>query len=326
MLKVGKKGMGFGTSQLNLGNCAVFREYYLPRLVARRRNAGLFCDVVVIDLDSRDGLFLVVENKLFSTDRNQQLDKYSDLVKEKFAKAKIREYVFLTLGGYSPRSDQENLWVPLSWERDIRDVLRTAIARGEKRKGSLVQGVEDLLSLLDWMHALSGQDDDAQQAYRCISQQWKTSVEECLIEELARLGTEKPGSWCWNGEASYFKHTSRNARLHLGMLPGLAITLQGRSGGKAEFEKILLPFGAHPDQFFHLIDIAARDIYHLFFHDGSRYLGAKRKCRTTLSAGKKKWKPLLDFIHEARHTLPFAVHFARQHAKPCVCQTEKTSI
>ena len=301
MLKTGKKGKGVGTTHLTLGNCSVFREYYLPHQVTRRRNTGYYCDVVVMDLDSRDGLFLVIENKIFTAEGHEQLEKYSHLVKTKFEKAKIREYVFLTLSGHTPSGDREHLWVPLSWAMDIRNVLQTAISRGEKRKGPLVREIEDLLSLLNWIHALSRSDDDTRQAYIDLSQQWKTSVAECLMEELVRLGTEKPGSWCWNGETSYFEHTSRKARLHLSLLPGLAITLQGRSGKKTEFDKILLPFGSHPDQFFHLIDLAAREIYHLFFHDSSRYLGPKRRRWANLTPGKKKWKPLLTFIHQARY-------------------------
>jgi hypothetical protein len=50
------------------------------------------------------------------------------------------------------------------------------------------------------------------------------------------------------------------------LTPGLTVTVQGlQYSRRAEFDKIVVPFGAHPDQVTNLLDIAARDVFHKFF-------------------------------------------------------------
>ena len=101
---------------------------------------------------------------------------------------------------------------------------------------------------------------------------------ECLFEELTRLDAPGGGQWKLEpplGSAERISYTVRTASyLSLELLPALAVTVQGRQySGRADFEKIVVPFGAHPDQVMNLLDIAARDIYHKFFESHEPYLG-----------------------------------------------------
>ena len=109
-----------GTSGFQLSNASVFREFFLSRSQKRKADGALFCDLVVADLDSSDGLFLTIENKLFTTDRVSQLDDYEKYVNEKFKRAKIREFVYLTLRGTaSSNATKDQNWVKLGWLTDI---------------------------------------------------------------------------------------------------------------------------------------------------------------------------------------------------------------
>lgn len=77
-------------------------------------------------------------------------------------------------------------------------------------------------------------------------------------------------------------HSSFSGSFTVELTPGLAITGQGRQhSGKAEFDKIMVPFGAHPDQVTNLLDIAARDVYHKFFESPGIYVGSGRRLRMT---------------------------------------------
>ena len=100
--------------------------------------------------------------------------------------------------------------------------------------------------------------------------------------------------------------------LTIELLPGLAVTVQGRQySGKADFDKIVVPFGAHPDQVMNLLDIAARDVYHKFFEVDSlnRYLGSARRLRATVTPKEREHRPLFQFVHDYRFALkPMLLH------------------
>jgi len=61
------------------------------------------------------------------------------------------------------------------------------------------------------------------------------------------------------------------------MLPNLSLTIQGKTRSKNYYEKIFVPFGAYPDQVYHLIYMAARDIYKKHFDNPSIYQNKKKK-------------------------------------------------
>ncbi len=309
-LKWGKEGAGTGSTGFNLGNCAVFREFYLSRDISRQRNSGLYCDVVLADLDSKDSLFLVIENKLFTCDRLGQLGDYFNLVESKFTRAKVREYVYLTLLA-SPPSDisAHGDWVPMSWLVDIRSILKELL--GGSVNCSPSKDVESTYQLLEWLYSIANKTGANMVSAEDVSNLLQLAAGQCLHEELCRLGEGKPGQWFFDEKSFLLKHTSRKSKLKIELLPGLTIAVQAHSARKAEFEKILIPFGAQPDQVFNLIDMAARDIYHLFFKDASRYLADRRRIRKKNTEQKARWFSLFEYINKNRYALSLSLNLVR---------------
>jgi hypothetical protein len=80
--------------------------------------------------------------------------------------------------------------------------------------------------------------------------------------------------------------------------------VQGRQySGKAEFEKIIVPFGAQPDQIFNLLDLAARDVYHNFFERPAVYLGPKRRLRSMVTEKESEYRRLFEFANKHRYAV-----------------------
>ena len=67
-LRWGKGGKGQIATKFKFENSASLREFFLSRKVKKNNKEGekgqLYCDVAFMDLDSKDGIFLVIENKL----------------------------------------------------------------------------------------------------------------------------------------------------------------------------------------------------------------------------------------------------------------------
>lgn len=309
-LKWGKKGTGVGATGFGFRNAAVQREYYLSKSTDRRSDRrGGFCDIVLLDLDTDDSFFLAIENKLFTSDHSDQLTQYRIAIDDKYGCVAVRELVYLTLRGDKPAGGSERDladWVRLSWTEDILCILRSpAIA-------STADGhpqVAALKVLLEWL----GQVTDLDRVPLSDRVDFRASLlqaaAECLFEELTRL--DAPGGGQWRLEqplehAERISYTVRTASyLTIELLPGLAVTVQGRQySGKADFDKIVVPFGAHPDQVFNLLDIAARDVYHKFFESPAPvYLGSARRLRTTVTEMERKHRPTFQFIHDHKFAL-----------------------
>jgi hypothetical protein len=309
-LKHGKEGPGIGASSFSFRNAASLREYYLSGGIGRAAaRTGRFCDVVFLDLDSADSFFLAIENKLFTSDRERQLQEYREAIDDKYARAKVREFVYLTLQGDKPAQDtaglEEKHWVRLSWAHDVRLMLQDLV-KGEKTQAH--PSIAGLLELLEWLKHVTD-FDNVDLAERKRLKRWLLrAAAECLHEELVRL--DKPGGGDWilaepTRESERLCFSSRPAAfLNVQLTPGLTVTVQGRRyDGRAEFEKIVVPFGAHADQVINLLDIAARDIYHNFFNEPTLYIGAARRLRTSSTGKEIEHRPIFEFANEFRHSL-----------------------
>lgn len=264
---------------------------------------------------------MVVENKLFTANHPGQLADIHSAVERKYQRAKVREFVYLTLLGHRPLeyAAGSNLmrrdWVRLAWVKEIRQIFETVVEPAKERPGG--KAVHDMLQLLNWLHFLT---QPPAAVYRAVEPLRKRLVEiaaTCLHAELVRLGEGKPGRWevAHEGAGVTLSFTSTwSRRLRIDMLPSFSITLQGKQRDKQQFEKILLPFGAHPDQVFNLLDLAARDIYHLFFEDSARlYLGDKRRLTSTKVSVRQEALPLLKLVHKYRYDLQTLLTLS-QHA------------
>jgi hypothetical protein len=307
LLKWGKSGKGMSPHGFSLKNASAVREFYLSKSIKKRDPRGpKYCDVAFFDLDRSDGLVLIIENKLFTQNHPGQLEEYYKTVEDKFRRAKIREYVYLTLYGSDPCSYQSHppwlykYWVRMSWSENILNILNELKSDNENSE------LKKLRNILSWLQAIH---------YPAL----KNHVEklrdlmlkagaECLGAELKRLNEGKTGSWdirTQKGQGVTIGHTSRpRTLLYLELLPNLSITLQSRKKGKPIFDKIIVPYGSNSDQIFNLLDIAARDVYHYHFKGNpNRYLANRRRQSANHSKEKNEYRDLFDFVYKNQHEL-----------------------
>ena len=300
-LKFGRGGIGVNSSKLKLSNCSIFREFHLADLKRTYKKRSWYCDVVAIDLDRDDGFFLVIENKLFGQDSRDQLDAYYSLVENKFLRSKVREYVYLTLTGQKPQNinDYPKEWISLSWLEDIKFVLEKAIIKKSNKNNV----VSDFLDFLEWFSNALSYKAELSTNFIFLKKVLLYTAQTCLLNELKRLNEGMRGHWTCGENNFYILHSSLSSRkLKISLQPGLTIAVHSKD---KEFDKILIPLGAHPDQVFNLIDIAARDIYHLFFNDSTMiYLGNKRRRKHRKLSGKgTETYNFFKSLHKSRYAL-----------------------
>jgi hypothetical protein len=313
LLKWGKSGRGTPSSGLSLKNASVIREFYLAKSIRKRNGRGpKFCDIAFFDFDPSDGLLLVIENKLFSSNHPLQLEEYYDTVEDKFKRAKIREYVYLTINGSEPSkyegeiSSKYKYWVRMSWKEDILAILNKLKSQIEHNGQNEHEEVKKLRQLLKWLKKLCNKS--IINHIEMLRVQLLESASKCLCEELKRLNDKKTGSWKIENESSKsvtIKHTSCPKRpLYVELLPNLSITVQSRKKGKALFEKIIVPYGSNTDQVYNLLDITARDVYHYNFNGNKDlYLADKRRFRASRSDQKKENEDIFDFVSKNQNEL-----------------------
>lgn len=306
LLKWGKEGKGSGSTGFSLKNASAVREFYLSQAVSGGRGPR-FCDVVFLDLDTQDSLFVAIENKLFTVNHVGQLTTYRKVIEKKFQRAAVREYVYLTLFGLPPANyggadEKDHLyWVRLSWATDILDILEQLEVQSEHPQ------VTKLKALLRWLHRLSQQDEAIKDAMEALRYELLLQAANCLFVELNRLGEGKRGAWRLDKSAAQkviIRHSSYPVKsLHVELLPTLSITVQDQYHGRAVIDKIIVPYGARPNQIFNLLDIAARDICHLFFEGQVDLYLADRRRRRNRSAEQKAAEPLFEFVYKHANAL-----------------------
>jgi hypothetical protein len=314
LLKWGKTGRGVSSTRLSLKNAAIIREFYLAQSIRKKIARGpRYCDIILLDLDSSDNIFVVIENKLFSSNHPSQLEEYYELVEKNYKRAKVREYVYLTLHGITPIQYEKNsgkiirYWVKMSWSKHILDILRTLHQPQEHTE------ISQLRRLLEWLHKLGKPSHErlADELRRILLQ----AAARCLHEELARLGEGKPGKWevkNMAGKNIRITHTSSpKTPLFVELLPNLSITVQSRKKSKPIFEKIIVPYGANIDQIYNLFDIAARDVYHYHFVNTDRYLADKRRLTSTVTPIQNEMQPIFKFVSQNQHELKILLAASR---------------
>ena len=303
-LKHGQAGKGQLSRSFSLRNSSSVRELYLPDFSSgKKKQRGRFCDVALLDLDIKDGLVVIIENKLFTNNHSGQLTDTLILANDKFKKARVREFVYLTLDGAEPvpPSGNEDFrdWVRLSWVTTIKEIIYGL----SFKSGS--EEVVDLLNLLSWIQQLKLLEVKEAKSGTQIHAQMKdfflSSTAEYILEELNRLGSGKAGVWETKKEninSFRLTHTSAPKRiLYVELLKNFTITIYSKKSSSSD--KIIIPFGTHPDQHYNLMDIAAREIYYKHFGDSvHRYLSKKRRPSSKVSKGKRQDEILFTFIHK----------------------------
>ena len=310
-LKNGREGLGQGASGFGLGNASVAREFYLAGEIGRSPERGArFCDVAFIDLDRKDGIFVAVENKLFTTNHRSQLEDFYHCIEDRFRQARVREYVYLTLFGEEPKVHKgtevvcaatKRTWVRCSWTNDIPMILEKC-----KSDGNEYLEIDEFVRILIWLKKLH--EHRTESGAEELSLHIKKAAAYCLEEELNRLDGQRTDAWSIKeiadpkkGNKVELVHSANpKSPLLLELLPSLSIAVQGRRAGKASFEKIVIPYGVNTDQIFNMLDITARDICKLHFEAAvvpKNYLNPKsRRISSVDSKRKQEVKPLFDFV------------------------------
>jgi len=309
-LKQGKSGRGTTATGLALGNAATCREFFLGGEVRRvKADQRSYVDVVLFDLDSSDGLLLLIENKLFTTNHPGQLERYYRLAEKRFSRAKVLEYVYLTPLGHAPKAHTEQTgsgknehWVCMSWHEDVLEVLRGCT----RDRARVEPAVADMLALLEWMNAAANRNDLVQQA-RMLGADLLSTARACLLTELNRLC--KKGEWRPVGDGKTLQHIAHSStpkrKLKFSLLPNGSVIVRPTGKKTSRKERLLIPFGSNPHQTFHLLDMVARDLYPFYFGEENhkRYLGSRRKLTSNFGEGRQEFKKLLRFVHLNRYTL-----------------------
>ena len=300
----GAAGPGKHVSKLRLGNASSLREFYLARAEHGSRG-DRYADVVLLDLDTADGVFLVVENKLFGTDSQAQLSDLFDAVESRYQRARIREYVYLTLNGVRPtRAEAGDIevaphWVSLSWTGHVLAILEKLAPEAEGRVG-------ELMGLLRWLARLRGGVELDVTAMSELVGAVVRAASTCLLEELNRLADPKHGAWSVlyeSGRGARLRHSSSPKRtLQIQLLPSCSLIIQSRYRHRARCDKLLVPFGAPARQVFNLLHVTARDIYYVHFDKPSLYLRDSRR-RTRLNEVEHAAEALLNFVWRRRFEL-----------------------
>ena len=307
-------------SRLSLGNASVHREFFLSKGLRKTSKSSAFCDVVVLDLDPADGLFLVVENKLFTQNHKGQLEAYFQRVEQRYNRAPVREYVYLTPRGETPKKAKDEAWahpnwVRMSWLVDVLGLLEGLVSsRCHPR-------VHELIKLLCWMKSIAEISNRVGRRGEFAHSLLETTAEFLLAELNWLCGHDNPKSTGrkWSVKkvgrqqedsddddppiarrALQFSSTQSQA-LWLELLPSYAIGLQSRSRGQqAKFEKLIVPFGAQSDQVFNLLEVTARDIYGLVLAKPSVAVKQGRWKR-----GKTRRKAMRSLVEECRDVFDF---------------------
>ncbi len=307
-------------SQFNLGNSSVYREFYLANSKQSSIAGGsALCDVAFLDLDSKDGIFVGIENKLFTTNRKGQLESYFALIESRYHRAKVVEYVFLTLLGEAPFHHKDGdakicdrAWIKLSW---IHDILKILVELPETDN----RDVKQLKMVLTWMKSMLSHTDLAQIQYilHNLISETTAAATDCIVDELKRLNIGARGEWKIQRRGkrtTRIIHTSKpKTPLYVSVSSNLSISLYNKAGKNSGFDKLWIPFGSNPDQLFNLIDLTSRDIYSLHFGENYRnYLGGKKKLTTSIVPSRLRCRQLFAFSHRHRHEIQLLMAMLRR--------------
>lgn len=302
------KVKGTHATHFDLGNAAVYREFYLSGLPKGGRiGQGMLCDVVFLDLDPKDGVVVSIENKLFTTNRPGQLERYYEIVESRYARAKVKEYVYLTLLGDPPKTTgsteskkSAKRWVRLSWVRDILDILEKLTPDRRSRTG-----IGEVISVLRWLRAATGPRNCAQasEIVQNIVKELIAAASACLVDELQRLNEGARGNWrvMRTGKTrTRIGHTSKPSMcLFVGVKPNLSLVLYSNNRSRITGGNLVIPFSSSVDQTFNLMDLATLDIFPWYFGASYRhYRGPARRLRTQEFEVRGLARPIFDFVND----------------------------
>lgn len=322
MLKSGSSGRGVNPSKFGLRNAAVFREFSMIRKSKNCPVEGaMAADVVMFDLDLSDSLFVVVENKLFGNNSRGQLGSYHVLTEDKYHRASVREYVYLTLHGSEPKEydtligdkpDKAYLgnWIRMSWTKDILPMLEK-LTKG--REGEFTD-LSELIAFLRWLDKLTNPAAELSKAIDEFGNLIVSAVTDCLWWELYRLDGDSNSYWYTEKDDAsrtrrlyYTKLPARPVNVHL--WPPSGVALSSKSGKRVRYDRLVLRLGAHHSQMYNLIEVATRDLVRQHFPDPEDHEGRVRRSKRR-NRFMEAYRPLFKFLNKHHLALPVLLHRA----------------
>lgn len=345
-------GGGQDPSKLRVDNSCVIREFFLSPPLNKKSQASDeekdyeparatgACDVVFSDLDGNDNIFVVIENKLFTRNKKNQLQSYWEGVNEKYTNVATKEFVYLTLGADVNKRQQPlngtpkevSTWVCMSWIDDVLDIL-------DSLKPDVKTRARRLQSLLAWMKSLRDEllkenEYNLKSNLNILKKGFLFGGASSLVHQIKNLdpdtipdGVKKSamiGKWSLGHKSlsdlleKEFKKTKTTIsntsfpkkKIHLGLQRSLNLVIQGRINKKVITEKVLIPFGVNPSQLFNFIDLAAKDFWSKYSKAESKLLDRVRFMELTDDAPHRQYTKLFEFVHSNKYELVTCLRIA----------------
>jgi hypothetical protein len=288
--------LGVTPSQLTLGQLQVVRELHLAQQgPGRGSSRPRHLDLALLRLAAEKGLFVAIENKLFTADHDDQLAAYHRIVESRYARARVVEYAYLTLDGSAPKftagaSDAcRSSWCAVSWLDDILPILD-----GLAAANTLPAAARELRDLLQWFAAVRMQWHRLGPAVGALRGALLQAVSEILLDELQRLNAGAPGTWAvkYRGKTRWtLTHSQTPARsIVVQLTENLSVAVLARRKGKAFHDRRIVHISGSRAQFLAIMDLVAHDAYAMHFGDSAdHYLFAARRLRSLNPRERERW-------------------------------------
>lgn len=166
-------------------------------------------DILISDVES--GIVCVIENKIFSSEHSDQLNRYKAIVERRFPDAKAIIYVFLTPDGIPPEED-DSPYIPFSYS-EVADLIEQVRRTQESLLGVDVNTMMQHYVTMLRRYIVS--DSDIAELCRQIYQAHKSAI-DLIVEHMPDLQQELSDYLCslirnnsdfilWDDKKAYIK-------------------------------------------------------------------------------------------------------------------------
>jgi len=317
---------------LDLTAAAVVRELHLGHH-ERGRSRPRHCDLAVLHLGGDRGFLVAIENKLFTTDHDDQLAAYRQAIEARFPDLPVARYAYLSLFGDPPagsRGDQLAAldprdpragWRPVSWVDHVLPALEHLGA-----EAALPAAAAELRDLLRWFAHLRDHWNDLGPLLDGLHQALTRTIADLLLAELQRLNAGAGGRWrvLQRGKTLTTLGFSRTpARtVAVRVLDNLAIAVMARVKSRGVVDQRVIPPLASADQLLACLDRTALQVYAMLFGDGAgRYCDARRRLRSDDAGLRDLYRPLLDLTCSQRHAVTLAAEVQKSLFAQYACKS-----
>lgn len=269
----------FGTTvdTIATGPLGTVRELHLGHHESGKSQAR-HSDLAVVRLTGDRPVLVAIENKLFTTDHDDQLAAYQRAIESRYADLRVVEYAYLTLFGQSPTDTGTEAaeagpvipWVPVSWVDDVLPVLEALGADGAE----LPTAAAEVRDVLRWFAAVRARWAELGPAVVAWRREYRRAVVDMLLAELQRLNDGAPGTWhvVQRGTTVTTLGFSRTpARtVAVRVLDNLAIAVMARVKSRGVVDQRVIPAVSDMGQLVGWLGRTAVEVYSMMFGEGAR--------------------------------------------------------